>query len=293
MTLDYLHAVLGLLGADNNFCAQCENIYVRYFNKNSLLSEFSDMFFSEKHTDFNGVYYYPESFYPKKFFDSMNKFASFSGEDILSLYICVYLLLSEKTFENYRKNGISDHIFKNTFKGMLNAYKNGEFDYRFYANIPGENLFGFESLLYQAADFLCPGFCVPEYPVIKIHVPKGAAFSREKRYMSYVEAYKFFSKKISKTLYFVCDSWLLSKDHAKLLPFSSNIADFRGDFTIVSEDQSFDTGHLRRIFGESDVSRILSTEWKTSLQNIYKKKLADNDPFYSAVGVFKMEGTFD
>ena len=88
--------------------------------------------------------------------------------------------------------------------------------------------------------------------VLNVHIPaSGESFDKAARYDSYSKAYHFFRNvmHIVPKMY-VCSSWLLFPDNAKILSPKSNTVSFMGDFNIFySYNYQNPYNVLRFIFG--------------------------------------------
>lgn len=249
----------------------------------------------------NGFPFFADGVYPKEFFKKLCENATRYGVSVENYAMAVYIAILCRTKSLYEKFGIPQDIFENTCSSVaafikthkLLTNKTGLSNYRWCVNYLCLAVFRIGELEYQLC---CDPFedgIIPKASdfVIKIHVPEGCNFSEEARKLSYKMAYGFFSQKLcEKALCFVCDSWLLSKEHRGIF---GNISDFYNDFTIVSEYADTEKDFLWRVFGTTELDNIDFLPKNTSLQRFYIQKLNDKTPFYSSSGYFIIESTED
>lgn len=245
----------------------------------------------------DGLYYYRETLRPRAFFDAVKALDVNYGRELFSLYLPLYILLAYDAKTRHEKACVPADISEATLaeialwgkkhRNLCGRY--GLFDYGWCVKYLGGELFRIGELDYQ----LCENpletrdlFCRDER-VIRIHIPAGCDFSREARQKSYRAAARFYAERLGvKSLTFLCESWLLARDHAALT--KSNIADFRRDFTILKDSSDYDSGFLWRIFGAEDTAFPERLSGKTQIQRLYREKLMRHEPFYSALGVFTL-----
>ncbi len=275
-------------------------VYKKVFEqKGELADELWEMLITEEKEIIGTLHYHKDCYYPSRYIERIKEISQESGEDLFVLHLAATITLSEKTKLLYTKNGIPDSMFDSIARlivlwGRKNARLCGKFalsDYPWCVYYIGYVIFNIGGLDYQ----LC-GYIYDDYEnlkkgdmVLKIHIPEGTPFDRESRKNSYRQAYRFYSSRLGiKKLWFVCDSWLMARDHKEFLA-GSNLAGFRDDFTIISEHEADESGNLWRIFGTENFASPDTLPEKTRLQRLYKKKLLHGEPYYSAVGVFCME----
>lgn len=249
----------------------------------------------------NGFPFYPDGAYPKEFFKKLCENAKAYGISVDVYALVVYVAIFSETQKYYKEFGISDDIFERTLSSLAvyaKSYtvltnKAGLSNYRWCANYLCLAVFRIGELEYQlCANPFEKGQLPGEFDfVIKIHVPEGCNFSPAARKTSYKMAYEFFSQKLSETtLCFVCDSWLLSKEHREI---PGNISSFYDEFTIISEYADTERDFLWRVFGTVNLHDISVLPKNTEMQRFYIKKLENNTPFYSSAGYFVIKNTED
>lgn len=112
--------------------------------------------------------------------------------------------------------------------------------------------------------------------VLNVHIPPGGGMDKVSRLSSYEKAARFYKEVLNiQPKAFVCSSWLLSHVNREVLPSTSNIIGFMGDFDIIEEKEHKTFPFSWRIFGKA--STLPVNEWPedTTLQKGYKKWILD------------------
>lgn len=120
---------------------------------------------------------------------------------------------------------------------------------------------------------------------LNVHVPQGEPLLYDRVRESYRYAYRFFHGITNK---FVCGSWLLCPALGEILPPTSNIIRFAGDYSIVRlypESRQCEERVFNRI--TDDYASYPET---TSLQKGVKRKLLSGVKLSAAEGEFTFEG---
>lgn len=249
----------------------------------------------------NGFPFYPDGAYPREFFKKLCENAQHFNVCIDLYAFAAYSAIFVDIKNYYKEFGISGDIFESTASSLavyakshtVLTNKAGISDYRWCANYLCLAVFRIGELEYQLCVNPFEKGMIPEEfdTVIKIHVPGGCDFSPQARKKSYKMAYDFFSCKLSeKKLCFVCDSWLLSKEHSQI---PGNISSFRNEFTIISEYADNEKDFLWRVFGTRQLDNVSTLPAETAMQRFYIRKLENNTLFYSSAGYFVIENTED
>jgi len=261
-----------------------------------LLRElYSEILAEPKDTLPDGLFYYHKTLHPRSFFDSVKAFAQKHGSDPISLYLPLYILLAHYTAKQHAAIDVPPSVSSDTLAeialwGKKHYALCGEWglsDYYWCTKYLGGELFRVGSLDYQLCE--SPSEDIPNggEPILKIHIPSGCDFSHDMRQKSYRDALWFYAPRLHvRKMTFVCESWLLARDHAALE--GSNISDFRNDFTIVKEYSDYETGFLWRIFGSEDIQKPEMLSQNNRLKALYREKLIRHEPFYSALGYFTL-----
>lgn len=129
-------------------------------------------------------------------------------------------------------------------------------------------------------------------PVVAVHIPSRSryGFSAETCRESYRQAYEYYSKRLGTPLIFSCCSWMTWSKNSELLPASSRIREFASAFDVVADYDG--SGHLWRIFGNSDTADIASLPEDTGLRRIYKAYMLENGTIGTGQGYFCYEHRF-
>lgn len=138
-------------------------------------------------------------------------------------------------------------------------------------------------------DFECEEFSVRKGDrVVAIHIPTDdrAPFDKAHREAAYDGARRFFAKDFEGgRVIFYCSTWLLFKEHERLLPEGSNIRDFLGDFHLVPNGFVASEGNIWRIFGIRDYNGDPdSLPEDSSLMRIYKQFMKDGGVIGTQIG---------
>lgn len=114
-----------------------------------------------------------------------------------------------------------------------------------------------------------------ENKAIETHIPQGEPLTEEECLKSFAQAEVFFKKYFpqEKPEYFMCDSWLLNRNLALILPETSNTVRFMRLWTPVEfeSDNSFQA--KQRVFGFNFNGEIKDAPEKTGLQRALKNFL--------------------
>lgn len=209
-----------------------------------------------------------------------------------------------ETRKIYQRSGISDAVFLATMGCLPRfleetktitgrwAFDRGFWTWRQTAGL----LFRLGELEYEyapseKADFLRVG---PGTPTLHVHIPSDAALTREKLDASYAEAWRFFSAEGSafcengppKAM--VCDSWLLAPALDELLPESSGIRRFAGDYERVRIEED-DDSFYRWLFRKAGPVPLSELAEDSSLQRAVKARLTAGGRIGMAWGVLREE----
>lgn len=130
-------------------------------------------------------------------------------------------------------------------------------------------------------------------PVISIHIPSDAVFTKEVIDRSLADAKQFFCTYYPKYHYskFVCNSWLLSPTLGTLLSEHSHILDFQKRFQITKNNPK-DNGFILWIFQVPVDTDYINLPENTSLQQTVKKYLIAGGSIGSANGFIPSHDIF-
>ena len=129
-------------------------------------------------------------------------------------------------------------------------------------------------ITYSGIDYSAGGMSVKSGDkVLNIHIPEGDSLTEEKRLDSYRRAYKFFGGKYNA---FTCHTYLFYERHYEILPKTSNILGFMGDFKLFDFTEKEGDDNLWRIFDRRDSYDPKTLPRDTSLRRAYAEHLERN-----------------
>ena len=214
---------------------------------------------------------------------------------LILVLLAAALLISEDAYKQYKKLGISDEVFYDTFSdisGGVNTAKreeniDGLLEVWWIRHILYLNMFKLGRMQYQfyKTDYILSGLSPlqalkapikDKSRVLNIHIPEGARLDYSECEKSVLLARKFFSEYFPEYDYkgFVCDSWLLDPRNAKFMSADSNIMKFSNLFCTVLKPHKNNKEIIRRLWGKQNEKTdfsLLSED--TDLQKRTKKYL--------------------
>ncbi|MDO4298225.1 MAG: acyltransferase domain-containing protein [Lachnospiraceae bacterium] len=233
-------------------------------------------------------------YHPETWDQGLKELREALGEDTdgIGMLTCM-LLCTLRTYEDYRRLGISEQIFVDTMKCFprfvgehMASYGRYGFDRSFWTPRQiASRLFRIGELEYEMT--------VEEgKKVISIHIPSDAVLVREKLHDSYLCAKNFFAGKFPDygSAEMVCESWLLAPELKYVLPEQSRILEFQKEFRLT-EVAYGDNEYLEWIFKRRDIPLEQLPE-NTSLQRNLKKYLISGGKVGIGFGYLK-EPAFD
>lgn len=234
------------------------------------------------------------------------------------LILTALVLCLKKTYDKYRKMGLSESVFFDTMSDIVvwcddyRAHHNDEVGITeinwLHLHIDCE-IFRFGRLQYQIGKFyFAKSFETQDHTIrfgekcYFIHIPRGAkldSVSCKKSITLAVDSLSDIFKDIP-TDFMVCHSWLLSTKNANFIPPTSNIAKFAAMFKLVGESEDA-SGHLRFVFGIEDSNKLMlknkkkfgyyynltNFDAKTSLQSAVKEYIMNGGELTSGKGVIE------
>lgn len=211
------------------------------------------------------------------------------GEDEKNIKILSCMLKGAvDIYSYYKSQGIIDDIYISTmkcFKRFIDeCYKmTGEyaFDREWWtARQVGGHLFRIGELEYEKKH-------INGKPVIGIHIPSDADFSKEACDISLNSAFSFFAKFFPeyKGCEYRCHSWLLDPELKNMLSPKSNIINFQNRFSIIDNGEP-DTGFIEWLYNTKSKDYVNLPE-NTSLQRNMKKYLLSGGTIGNALGILK------
>lgn len=205
------------------------------------------------------------------------------------------LLISEDAYKQYKKLGISDEVFYDTFSDIsvwVNTAKreeniDGLLEVWWIRHILYLNMFKLGRMQYQfyKTDYILSGLSPLQAlkapiknksRVLNIHIPEGARLDYSECEKSVLLARMFFSEYFPEYDYkgFVCDSWLLDPRNTEFMSADSNIMKFSNLFCTVLKPHKNNKEIIRRLWGKQNEKTdfsLLSED--TDLQKRTKKYL--------------------
>lgn len=190
-----------------------------------------------------------------------------------SVCLAAALLISEDAYKQYKKLGIPDNVFYDTFSDIsvwVNTAKreeniDGLLEVWWIRHILYLNMFKLGRMQYQfyKTDYILSGlspFQIHKAPiknkskVLNIHIPEGARLDYAECEKSLSMARRFFSEYFPEYDYkgFVCDSWLLDPRNARFMSTDSNIMKFSNLFCTVLKPHKNNKEIIRRLWGKQN-----------------------------------------
>lgn len=205
------------------------------------------------------------------------------------------LLISEDAYKQYKKLGIPDEVFYDTFSDIsvwVNTAKreeniDGLLEVWWIRHILYLNMFKLGRMQYQfyKTDYILSGLAPLQAlkapiknksRVLNIHIPEGARLDYSECEKSVLFARNFFSEYFPEYDYkgFVCDSWLLDPRNAEFMSNESNIMKFSNLFCTVLKPHKNNKEIIRRLWGKQNEKTDFSLlSENTDLQKRTKKYL--------------------
>lgn len=183
------------------------------------------------------------------------------------------LLISEDAYKQYKKLGIPDEVFYDTFSDIsvwVNTAKreeniDGLLEVWWIRHILYLNIFKLGRMQYQfyKTDYILSGLSPLQAlkapiknksRVLNIHIPEGARLDYSECEKSVLLARNFFSEYFPEYDYkgFVCDSWLLDLRNAEFMSADSNIMKFSNLFCTVMKPHKNNKEIIRRLWGKQN-----------------------------------------
>ena len=209
-------------------------------------------------------------------------------------FLYYYSQMACDIWEEYKKRGISEKIYWDTFSDFTIWCQNCKEETGKYGLRQYEWLFRhIDMTLFRLGRLQFEAFpsewnlTYGEYTVKKgedviyVHIPQGAPLAKAECEKSFKEAFSMFGKEKA----YICHSWLLGPELSEILGENSNIGKFRSFFHVVLRD--YDTREAEeRIFKmvQENVSVYPET---TSLQRAAKQFLMEGGHLGNGVGILR------
>lgn len=263
--------------------------YPEYFEKIDLQPQAAELFFrlhSRSETpDFakrlqEGYEAYDRG--DEAFGEYLKEFAAEEGVTPEEMNLYVYLRMSERTWENYRKRGIDLETFYTNMYSLTchcqvcydqcGIYGFTQTGHRYRLRyLLEEKLFRLGRLEFQRNwydhDITVDGVTAKAgSTVLNVHIPTYQPLTEEACDRSYARAREFFPKYYGvEPCVFVCSSWLLHPWMQEVLPETSAILRFQNTFRLLEVRQDVDTA-IRWIFRGCENRELDQLPRNTSLQ---------------------------
>lgn len=219
--------------------------------------------------------------------DARIKIQNILGDDEKNIKILTCMLKGAvDAYAFYQSKGISDEIFVATMKcftrfidechKMTGTYA---FDREWWTTRQvGCHLFRIGELEYEMK-------YADGKPVIEIHIPSDADFSKEACDNSINLSYSFFAEyfPVYQDCEYRCHSWLLAPELKNMLSCKSNIINFQNRFKIIEKGEP-DTEFIEWLYNTRTVD-YMSLPETTSLQRNMKRYLLDGGTIGNALGI--------
>ncbi len=204
----------------------------------------------------------------------------------LSLFI--YILLGARGLENYRKKGMPEDIFYETFADMVSHCEKfcaatGVYGLpcdkrRWFRHHVNGTIFRIGRLVFHYTDSIydaeIEGRKVKKGDkIISVHIPAAGRLVEEDCEAAYDAARAFFKKYfgVDECIFF-CYSWIMQPWLAEVLPESSLIVRFQNKYDIIDfQDSPEDMLHW--VFGKEEIEDPTSCPEDTTLQRVTKARL--------------------
>lgn len=233
------------------------------------------------------------------FSPDLEAFAQELGVDVAVLNLYVYIRLSERTLEEYRKRGYPEEVFYDTMKDIT-------IDSRRYEELTGVygispkphrwwityhlacQMFRFGRLQFNFKpapfDFELDGRLIKEGEVgLNAHISRYEPLSEEACEDSYARAKEFAKKHLGMSNpFFFCNSWLIHPWMTEDLPETSRIVQFQKKYKVIHIEQD-ENAVIHQVFDhECDDPHDYPED--NSLRRAAKKRLIEGKPLGLALG---------
>lgn len=209
-------------------------------------------------------------------------------------FLKLYLLFAWQRYPDYKKKGISDEIYFDTFHDIINWVDNCIRDYnetgleeydwiRLHLQMKLFKIGRLQYEMVQAGEqtFLNKRVLEAGEMALNLHIPQGEPLDLEQCRDSLKAAGEFFYHNFKEI---TCHSWLLSPVLKEIADKDSNIVKFQSLFTIYDFDQESREGEERTFENRLQNNPRLYPE-KTSLQRAMKEYLCKGGRIGSGYGL--------
>lgn len=237
--------------------------------------------------------------------EEIRKLSVNTGVSEYTFYYIFLVSCTDILMENYRKHGISEKIYWDTmadFRYKLLECREvrgvwGIFVPKWYDGFLAMERFAlgrfqYEEIPFDGEQYKKNGIVINKGDkVYNFHIPSSGKMDKPLRMDSYARAYEFFRcREKGEPLILVCYSWLLYKEHEKILPASSNILDFMHDFDIIYSESTENFDDCWRVFGRYHDLPVQQLPTDTSLRKAIAAHLSAGGKMGYGKGVIVFDG---
>ena len=231
--------------------------------------------------------------------DALSRLAERVNVPYQAVHMLFLLCLSRRTKELYEARGISDEIYWMSMKDMTWKLR----ECHRFDGVWGTNTAPWFERFFRLTRFALGRLqfepCIstqyyeknglvlePGGLVLNVHIPSCGPLDPDACMDAFRQAEAFFGDLFGERPVVVhCCSWLLYKEHERILPENSNIRKFMKFFDIV--DGRTNSGHdLWRIFYCKETDDLTKLPQQTGLQRAYVKMLQEGTPTGVGIGIF-------
>ena len=223
------------------------------------------------------------------------------SENHLQWLLSFYLKLAFEVYEEYKRQGIAEKIFVDTFYDITIWCEECKRKYGVYGiNEAGWIAFSIKMRLFRLGRIQFEPMTLQEdmtgksekleagTKVLNVHIPAGEKLDITECRKSFRQAEEFFGESYEA---YVCDSWLLAPALKEILPETSNIIQFQNLFEIVNIHHRFPQAE-QRIFAEVREDKENYPE-VTVLQKRAKEYILSGKDIGIGVGFFRRKSRME
>lgn len=210
------------------------------------------------------------------------------------MFLFLYCRLACDTYEEYKKRGIEEQIFWDTFQDIrlwcVSCFRDtgiyGIAEYGWFWRLFEMQVFRLGRLEYETAkaeqEISGHGIRIePGEDIIYIHIPEGGPLDKMACEESIEKAYEWFGTEQK----YICHSWMLYPGLNEILAAESNIIRFQSRFQLIKTD-FLEREAEKRIFGWI-AERITEYQENTTLQQKARQYLLEGKALGNGWGLLK------
>jgi len=233
--------------------------------------------------------------------EASNKIAKMCSVHRYTVYLLVWILLSESSKRIYVERNVSLEMWRSNMRDLRywcdhcflvkGVYGTAwpEWPYRFFA----ATRFTFGKLQFETdrlgKKYEKDGIKLdPDDKVIFIHIPRtGERLLPADVDASCAAASAFFQQRYGITnVVFACHSWILYPENKRLMSESSNLYSFISRFEIIDVVEDTEYKDIWRLFDKDYNGNVDELPQDTSLRRAYTQRIKENQPLGVALGVW-------